>query len=266
MPPSSASARQATVFLAHSSLDIKEARRVRNLFEERDHDVLLLKLSQQMTEDYLRELLVREIQARDWLVMLHSAHADGSSWVSFERHFAENRHKPVFEIDLAACAHLSDSECLHFLTTQVGKISRCIRVFLSYSHADRDLVDLSERLARDLEAKGFEVWLDKDQLQGSDLWAETITQAIDKTLERGALVLLISEASLLSVLVRNDVNHALARKGRVIPCLVHATTDALRRELRTIGCIDFSPSYERGLSTLVHALNSPPEPVPDSVA
>ena len=167
MPPTSASARQATVFLAHSSLDIKEARRVRNLFEERDHDVLLLKLSQQMTEEYLRELLVREIQARDWLVMLHSANTDASSWVGFERHFAESRHKPVFEIDLAACAHLSDSECLHFLTTQVGSISRCIRVFLSYSHVDQDL---SERLARALEAKGFEVWLDKDQLQGGDLW------------------------------------------------------------------------------------------------
>jgi len=259
----SASTRQATVFLAHSSLDITEARRVRNLFEERDHDVLLLKLSQQMTDEYLRELLVREIQARDWLVMLHSANADRSSWVSFERHFAEDRHKPVFEIDLAACAQMSDSESLRFLTTQVGNISRCIRVFLSYSRVDRDL---SERLARDLEAKGFEVWLDTAQLQAGDLWEEQITQAIDKTLERGALVLLMSEASLRSVSVRNEVRQALARKGRVIPCLVHGTTNAVPPELRTIPWLDFSPSYERGLSTLVHTLNAPPEPVPDSAA
>ncbi len=233
---------------------------MRNLFEERDHDVLLLKLSQQMTEEYLRELLVREIQARDWLVMLHSANADRSNWVSFERQFAENRHKPVFEIDLTACAHLSDSECLDFLTTQVGKISRCIRVFLSYSRVDEDL---SERLARDLEAKGFEVWRDKEQLQGGDLWEEQITLAIDKTLERGALVVLMSEASLRSGFVRNEVGHALARRGRVIPCLVHGTTDAVPPELRTIQWIDFSPSYERGLSTLVDALNFPPQPVTD---
>jgi hypothetical protein len=264
MPPTSTSARQATVFLAHSSLDIKEARRVRNLFEERNHDVLLLKLSQRMTEEYLRELLVREIQARDWLVMLRSAHADRSSWVGFERHFAENRHKPVFEIDLAACAHLSDSECLHFLATQVGKISRCIRVFLSYSRQDSG--DLSERLARDLEAKGFEVWLDKDQLHGGDLWVEQTTQAIDKTLERGALVLLMSKTSLRSVFVRNEVRHALGRKGRVIPCLVHRDTDAVPPELRTFHWINFSPSYQRGLSELVHALNSPPQPAPDSAA
>jgi hypothetical protein len=263
MPPTSSSTRQATVFLAHSSLDLKEARRVRNLFEERDHDVLLLKLSQQMTEEYLRELLVREIQARDWLVMLHSPNADLSSWVSFEQHFAETRHKPVFEIDLAACAHLSDSECLNFLTTQVGKISRCIRVFLSYSRLDRDL---SERLARDLEAKGFEVWLDKDQLQGGDLWAEQITQAIDKTLERGALVLLLSEAWLRSPAAQNEVSHALARKGRVIPCLVQGIADAVPPELRTIQWIDFSRSYEQGLSTLVRALNAPLEPVSDSAA
>jgi hypothetical protein len=263
MPPTSASARQATVFLAHSSLDIKEARRVRNLFEGRDHDVLLLKLSQQMTEEYLRELLVREIQARDWLVMLHSPNADRSNWVSFERHFAENRHKPVFEIDLAPCAHLSDSECLNFLKMQVGKISRCIRVFLSYSRVDRDL---SERLARDLEAKGFEVWFDKDQLQGGDLWAEQITQAIDKTLERGALVLLMSESSLRSTIVRHEVGHALSRKGRVIPCIVHGPTDDIPPELRTIRWIDFSQSYERGLSALEQALNSPPEPVLDSTA
>jgi hypothetical protein len=134
-------------------------------------------------------------------------------------------------------------------------------VFLSYSRVDREL---SERLARDLESKGFEVWLDTDQLQAGDLWEEQITQAIDKTLERGALVLLMSEASLRSVSVRNEVRQALARKGRVIPCLVHGTTNAVPPELRTIQWLDFSPSYERGLSTLVDALNAPPDAVPDS--
>lgn len=234
---------------------------MRNLFEDRGHDVLLLKLSQQMTEEYLRELLVREIQARDWLVMLRSANADRSSWVSFERHFAENRHKPVFEIDLTASAHLSDSAFQHFLTTQVGNISRCIRVFLSYSHADRDV---SARLARDLEAKGFEVWLDTAHIQAGDSWQDEITQAIDKTLERGAVVMLMSEASLRSNTVRDEVRHALALKGRVIPCLLNVTTNTVPPELQTIQWVDFSRSYEQGLSTLVQALNAPPEPAPSA--
>ena len=97
--------------------------------------------------------------------------------------------------------------------------------------------------------------------------AEKTTEAIDKTLERGALVLLMSEASLDSDFVRKQVSRALTRKGRVIPCLVHGTAaDSVPPELRAIQWIDFSPSYERGLSTLVNALNSPPEPVPDAAA
>jgi hypothetical protein len=49
--------RRATIFLAHSSADVDDERRIRNIFESLDHDVLLLKLSQQMTEKYLENLL-----------------------------------------------------------------------------------------------------------------------------------------------------------------------------------------------------------------
>ena len=37
-----------------------------------------------------------------------------SSWVGFERHFAENQHEPMLWMDLATCAHISESECPAF--------------------------------------------------------------------------------------------------------------------------------------------------------
>ncbi len=79
---------RATIFVAHSTYDLADARLVRNLFEDRDYDVLLLRLSQSMTDDFLGTLLQREIQARDWLVVVSSENVQRSSWVEFEETYA----------------------------------------------------------------------------------------------------------------------------------------------------------------------------------
>ena len=208
---------RATIFLAHSSLDIKDARQVRDLFEQMDHDVLMLKLAQQMTTAYLQDLLQNEIQARDWLVMLRSANANCSTWVGFEKHFAQERRKPVFEIDLVHCRSLPSDEVLKCVRDQVARISRDIRVFLSYSIKDSYL---ATKLQNDLKMRGYEVWIDTYQLPaGEDVWKQ-ITEAIDRTLERGAFVPFLSKYALESTWVMREYEYATGRKGRVIACLV----------------------------------------------
>jgi hypothetical protein len=246
------SVERATIFLAHSSLDIKEARQVRNLFEEMDHDVLLLKLSQQMTESYLKGLLRREIQARDWLVMLRSVNADGSAWVGFEQHFAEVRKKQVFEIDLDKCRALNGKDLLKCLTGQVARISRNIRVFLSYSRSEHAV---ATRLQSDLKVRGYEVWLDGTQLRAGDDWLKQTAEAIDRTLEKGALVLLLSEAAISSPWVMREVRYALERKGLVVPCLVGRRPSRVPVDLEVIHWVDFTASYERGIGRLLATLS-----------
>ena len=240
----------ATIFLAHSTIDVKAARQVRNLFEDMDHDVLLLKLSQQMTEDYLKTLLEREIQAHDWLVMLSSDNTDRSDWVAFETRFAREKHKPVFEIDLTRCTHETEDALRDCLQGQVSAVSRNIRVFLSYSRTDQVL---AERLRADLSAQGFEVWRE-DPLGDAKNLAEQFTEAIDNILARGAMVLVLNDASLDSEFVMDEVRYALMRKGRVVPCLAEPLTRPLPPDLAEILWTDFSQSYDDGLSRLVNVL------------
>lgn len=48
-------------------------------------------------------------------------------------------------------------------------------IFLSYVSED---LKIAEKIRRDLEAAGFSVWRDKEQLQGGERWPERIRQAI----------------------------------------------------------------------------------------
>lgn len=243
---------KATIFLAHSSLDIREARQVRNLFEDMDHDVLLLKLSQQMPEDYLRALLEREIKARDWLVVLRSANAAQSTWVSFEQTHAKAERKPYFIVDLARCAALPQEERLACLGDQVRTISRDIRVFISYSQRDAALAD---RLRSDLVSRGYEVWPEADHLTLGADFRDQLTAGIDASIAKGALILLMSPASLASDWVQFEVQYALSRKGKVLPCLAaHVNFPDVPSTLQAVHWTELGSSYEDGLRRIVEAL------------
>jgi TIR domain len=50
------------------------------------------------------------------------------------------------------------------------------RLFLSYGH--RDASTLADRLSRDLEAHGFEVWQDKRQIRTGREWEAEITDGL----------------------------------------------------------------------------------------
>ena len=239
----------ATVFLAHSSQDIKVARQVRNLFEERDHDVLLLKLSQAMSQEYLRELLTNEIQARDWLVMLRSQQADSSTWVAFERHFAAHRQKPVFEIETGPCTNSYGSECQEHLRKEVAAVSRRLRVYLSYRFYH---LELAKRIAVDLRAKGFEAYLQPENLRSGDNWQDS--GPIDAALEHGAVVLLASDATMQSHSVLSEIDYALSKNGRIIPCLAARLTEQIPFPLDAMQWIDFLSSYEHGFKELLNRL------------
>lgn len=244
------------IFLAHSQLDLHRARQVRNLFEDLGHDVLLLKLSQQMTEDYLRQLLTREIQARDWLVVLRSANTDKSMWVGYEQERAKGDRKPFFVVDLARCEGGPDrappQDVDACLRASVLNISRDIRVFISYSRVDEPH---AHRIRADLEARGYEVSFELDRLDpGEEIWP-LLKGALDAAVRKGAVVLLASPSALRSAWVAHELDYALGHQGTVIPCLLGDLPAAqMPPGCQGLRWIRFTPHYEAGLAELVQSL------------
>lgn len=240
-----------TIFIAHSSLDLVDARLVRNIFEDRNHDVLLLKLSQQMTNDFLETLLRREIQARDWIVVLASENSRKSAWVDFEQRHARERNKPIFYIELEKCRKLEGAPKENCLIKQVANISRAIRVFISYSKKDRGV---AARMARDLRARGYEVWDDAEMIAPGADWQDEIRNGIEWALEKGALVILLSSFSEESKYVRQELDYALSSGGRIIPCVIDPPPRRIFLEIMNLQYVDLSRSYEQGFQRLIKAL------------
>src|SRR5215468_4787658 len=87
-----------TIFISYSEKDKQVARLIRNAFEDREHEVLLFHLEQQMDETKLRDLLQSEIKARDWVVNVDSTNAQNSTWVQYERNISKQFSKKVFTI------------------------------------------------------------------------------------------------------------------------------------------------------------------------
>ena len=87
------------------------------------------------------------------------------------------------------------------------------QVFISYQNADRDL---TEQLARGLEAAGFATWYyDRDSRVGFN-YMEYLTEVI---VECRAMVLLISPHSVQSAQVQREVIRASEENRRILPVL-----------------------------------------------
>ena len=67
-------------------------------------------------------------------------------------------------------------------------MSRQLRVFISYSHADGDFV---ARLRTDLEARGVDVWLDAKSI----LVGDSISDAVERALTSAGFVCLVLSAN-----------------------------------------------------------------------
>jgi hypothetical protein len=137
------------------------------------------------------------------------------------------------------------------------------RIFISYAH--RDGGDLAVRLQGDLEARGFDVWLDKDRLKGGDRWTNEIEAALDRA---DVVLALLSEGSFTSDTCRAEQGWALDAGRRVIPLRVQSTSRPPLR-LYNLQWIDFSDltHYAEQLQALLdsfagHGEATPPEARP----
>ena len=116
-------------------------------------------------------------------------------------------------------------------------------IFISYTPVDGNFVN---RLAADLRARNFRVWVDNRQIHGSQ-----IEQAIDSC---QALLVVLSPDAVNSQWVQNEYHYGLSFSKLVIPIRYRPCRIPL--ELNNIQWVDFQINYARGFNDLLSTLKS----------
>ena len=124
------------------------------------------------------------------------------------------------------------------------------QIFVSYSRKDSEFAD---RVIRKLEAAGFNVWFDREGIQGGDQWMERIVNALDKS---DAIVVVLSPNSVVSRNVGAEVSLAHEANKRIIPVVAKQATISARLRLQLAGIhrIDLESDFDAGCNKLVRAL------------
>lgn len=123
-------------------------------------------------------------------------------------------------------------------------------MFASYSRVDTAIVDA---LARVLEENGYEVWIDRTDIEGGAEWRSQIVSAIE-TCE--AFLLILSHHSIASRNVRREIDVAEAADRQIIPVMIEQITlpPELRYQLSSIQMIEMPDLSHQRLSVLIRAL------------
>lgn len=123
------------------------------------------------------------------------------------------------------------------------------QVFFSYSRVD---ADFALKLASDLRAAGIDVWIDQIDIRPSEPWDEEIEKALEMT---GCLLVIISDTSVASDNVLNEIAFALESKKQVLPVVIEKNIKK-PLNIRRLQHIDFTGPYDSAFNQLLKALRS----------
>ncbi|MEP7137652.1 MAG: toll/interleukin-1 receptor domain-containing protein [Chloroflexota bacterium] len=123
-------------------------------------------------------------------------------------------------------------------------------VFISYSRQDTQIVD---HVVARLKSDGFEVWLDRENIKGGDLWRKQIVKAIHTS---DAFLLMLSPNSTASDNVRKEVDLAESAKRRLFPFVLASVDlpEELLYQLSGVQWIEFYTNPDESYQELVNIL------------
>lgn len=197
------------IFLSHSHLDIDRVRMVRNEFERLGFNSLAFFLKCLSDQDEIEGLIKREIDAREWFVYLDSKNARKSRWVKTELDYIKKTGKEhVFTIDLDVDLSKQMNDILW--------VKKQLQIYISYSHWDRPIMN---RIANALIKKDFLVWTGENLSEGYN-WLDIIKEKIEATAYDGICMILISNHSLQSHFVYQELCYAMRKRGRILPVYI----------------------------------------------
>jgi hypothetical protein len=129
------------------------------------------------------------------------------------------------------------------------------QIFISYSKKDSDF---AHKLADDLSAVGFRIWIDRS-IGGGELWRETIEKNLKAS---GEVVIVVSPNSMSSEWVKHEGSLAYGWEKQLYPILIEPVGN-LPPWLEEYQWIDFiNLPYKTAVNALISAL-TPPNPVQD---
>lgn len=128
------------------------------------------------------------------------------------------------------------------------------KVFISYSRRNLTVV---ERLARDLQDAGLEVWVDFRKIKGGEAWRQAIYNGID---EAEFVIACLSAPAAESEWVRRELEIAQQQKKLIIPVMLERAFDVIEKypetkvllDVQIINFVDLN--YERAFPTLLSSL------------
>lgn len=121
------------------------------------------------------------------------------------------------------------------------------KIFFSYS---RDNSEFVIELAKELREAGATIWLDQLDIKPGTRWDRSIEEALKSS---NTLLVILSKSSVESNNVMDEVSYALEESRTVVPVLLEECDIPFR--LRRLQYADFSQSNEKGIQTLIKALN-----------
>ena len=157
------------------------------------------------------------------------------------------------------------------IETQIERIDRLckrVTVFLSHHRADEPF---ASRIRVALAGQDYSVWSEKEIAAGT-LWQQEITNAIDRAVERGFVLVLLSVNSVESQFIMAEVRHALEKAAKaahganIVPVMLDdpaaiqsAIPPSLRGALERIEWFDFSQgNFDANITRLVAHMKSRP--------
>jgi len=210
------------IFLSHSHDDIEKVREIRNMLEKEGFEPLCFYLKCLSDDSEIEDLIKREIDAREWFVFVNSENSRKSKWVTLEREYiTQQDSNKIIEIKL-------DDESIKYV---VGKITKNLRVFLSFAVKD---YNLAHRIRTKLEEKDYLVYSGDDFKASSGEELMQLSQnAIAEASEEGCVIVLLTTVALRSEWIKQEVLFAIEQGKNIIPVMVgrHIKMDPVFREM-----------------------------------
>jgi hypothetical protein len=234
----------AWIFVSHASADLKQVREVRNYLESRGGAPLLFHLKALTQPEEFWPIIEREIAARNFFLYCESSNAERSEWVQRERQTVEAVRK---QRSVRIGSIRVDQDALE--TGHLDRFLADTRVFPTYSHKDRVLVQPFIQAIRDA---GFQVF---DALTDMPLavdFRRQVAQEIDNAAANGWIVGFVTANALASQWVSYEIEYARSVGGRFLPVLLEPV--ALPPPLNLLQHLDATRDVPGAISRLVNEL------------
>lgn len=120
--------------------------------------------------------------------------------------------------------------------------------FISYSRVNKNF---ALKLARELKAAGFPIWLDQMDIPAGARWDDEIEKALR---ECGIFLTILTPDSIASENAKDEIGYAIDHGKRILPVLLEECEIPLR--LRRFQYVDFtSMNYDQGVNAAKELLS-----------